>query len=94
MEIKAKDLLVFCEMLVAHLEASNCHTLTVDRDLYWSIGFKERYDPTKQPAELGLGSLQDDLDRLRAALQSGRPVGSDLSCLGAILQAIGEKVAA
>ena len=78
--------------LLDHVEAMGGKNVELDDDLYWSIQKRELNDPTKQPSDLTLGSIDDDLENVsEVARGTKEAVGYDLVWAASILRAIGDK---
>lgn len=71
------------------------HTLTLGPiDFYWSVEKEELYQPYQRPGQLTLGQLDDDWEETRK-IAAGREdlVSFDLITLGALLAAVGNRLA-
>ncbi|HLV24710.1 MAG TPA: hypothetical protein VKZ41_00210 [Gemmatimonadales bacterium] len=93
MRISTDELRRATDVLLRHLEQSGHGAIEIEKDFYWSVSPDERYDLEKQPTELGVGQLSDDIAEVRAIVEGQKaPVGYALVWLSSILRAVGEEV--
>jgi len=79
-------------VLLNHLEESGVESVQVNEDAYWFISRDELHDVYKTPADMTVGSLEDDWDELRAILAKRKePVGYALVWAANILRALGDR---
>lgn len=92
MEVSTEELRQIANMLFEHLERNGHSTIKIPHDNYWEVLDAARYNPNAQPCELGVGSLDDDIERLREILQGKtEPLAFGFVWLSPILQAIGKQ---
>lgn len=66
--------------------------LKIDTDLYWGISPDDRYDLSKDPAELDVGNLMDDWEFIsNIPSLEGVPIVYQLTEIAPIIRYIGEK---
>lgn len=91
--IKLSELKAVTEKLFSYLQESGYDTVEISADYYWDISKEERYNPYKEPKNLNLGQVTDDIAELQSILADKKePVGYALVWLASILRTIGEEV--
>ena len=91
MKVKLKDLLLFAEKIIKHLEKEGVKEIELEKDFYWDIPYPQIYDMNSDPSELLVGQLYDDLEFLKKMLEDdGEPIGHALVWLSSILRYAGE----
>jgi hypothetical protein len=90
--VKVEELRRSATLLFDYLEKSGYTSFPLEKDFYWLINEKQRYDPVNDPTDIGLGQLYDDLDFLRGMLREDRPIAYGLVYLSSLLTYIGETV--
>lgn len=90
MNVQIHELRAMAEQLLSRLEQAGVSAIELKKDYYWSIPSESLYDPYKNPTELTLGQLSDDLQELRA-IQSGQtpPLPYALVWLSSLLRYVG-----
>lgn len=64
-------------------------TIEVTKDFYWEALFPEKYDMEKEPTQLGVGQLADDVDFLKNILKNKElAVAPNLTHFSALLEFI------
>ena len=91
MQISLVSLRNAVEKTLDHLEESGLTHIDVDEDYYWNIVKEQIYDPYKEPTDLNIGQLSDDIEAVEK-IASGKhdPIGYDLVWIAAIMRYIGE----
>ena len=78
-------------VLLDHIIDSGIESIPLEKQLYWQVDAKERFDLQKSPTELVVGDLFDDLDFVeRVLLRKQDAVAYTLTELAPILEYIGE----
>ena len=91
MDINLEDILRVTTLAIKHLQDGGENVLTTDHDYFWEVLLTDRYDMNKQPVELGVGQLTDDVLQLRRVLSGEDPVsGFDLVRVASLLRLLGE----
>lgn len=77
--------------LFDYLESSGSRFFELEKDFYWAVSERDRYNPYQEPAGLLLGQLYDDFEILKK-LEAGElePIRFHLTLLAAILTYIGD----
>ena len=74
-----------------NLEEEGYEDFNISHDHYWQIDSSQKYDPYKDPNELTIGQLKDDVKTMRSILSGKKePLRSDLIGLAEILRYLGE----
>ena len=92
MKIQVEVVRAALNHLLDHAKEMHGETIDVDADLYWFVPKDVLNDPSSQPTELTLGSLEDDWSEV-SAIGSGvkEPFGHALVWASAVLRAIGDR---
>lgn len=77
--------------LFDYLESSGSRSVQLEKDFYWAVSERDRYNPYQEPTGLLLGQLYDDLETLKK-LEAGElePIRYHFTLLAAILTYIGD----
>lgn len=90
--ITISDLKKISSKLFKHLELLNIDKIKIAHDYYWYIPPEEKYKPEKNPKDLSLGQLSDDLRDIKDLLKEEYdPIVHNFLDLAPILAHIGEK---
>lgn len=90
MNVSISELRRVSEMIFDHLDRRGVEAVTIDENLYWTINSDERYNMNASPAELNVGSLQDDQGDLMRVLQGDQDVlAAHLQPLSSMLDVLG-----
>lgn len=93
MEVTIAELRIVANRLFDNLDKAGRQAITIPHDYYWSVPQDERYDPYKQPSELTLGQLSDDIRELRRiATGEAQPLAYAFVWFSSIARALGEEV--
>lgn len=91
MKVKLNDLLIVTKKIISHLEENGINEIELDKDFYWSIPKEELYEVNKNPVDLDIGQLYDDMEFLDNILKDKNdPIGFALVWLSSIFRYIGE----
>ena len=92
-KITLDELRAVSNLLFDYLEKCGHHSIDLDKDYYWVISEKDRYDPYENPKDVSLGQLYDDWHDLRNVM-SGKfpPIAHHLVRLSSILSYVGERI--
>ena len=73
-----------------HLKEMDIKMIEIDKDLYWNIPEEEKYNVHKEPKDLDIGSLSDDLQKTILISEGNKdPTSYDLVCMASLLRAVG-----
>lgn len=90
MNIKLNELRQVTEMIFEHLSARGVAEVSINQNMYWKISCDERYNVNVTPAEINVGSLEDDKSDLDRILRGDQDVlAMHLQPLAALLDALG-----
>ena len=90
-KLKLSELEKALSIIFAHYREEGIEEFPLDMDYYWSIDKEQRYDPYKDPKDIGLGQLYDDAEAIERLLSSkDGAIGYHLVCLSTLLRYIGE----
>ena len=70
MKINVDELQTITTLLLARLKKSRGNTIEIASDFYWSIPEEAIYNPYKEPDNLTLGQLSDDVVDVQKLLNS------------------------
>ena len=91
MQISLVSLRNAVEKTLDYLEESGLTHIDVDEDYYWNIAKEEIYDLYKEPTDLNVGQLSDDIEAVeKIASGENDPIGHHLVWIAAIMRYIGE----
>ena len=92
MKVQIEVLRAALSKLLDHAKEARGESIDVDPDLYWFVPKEMLGDPSSQPTELTLGSLEDDWSEV-AAIGDGtkEPFGYGLVWASSVLRAIGDR---
>lgn len=62
---------LLCELVDALEKRAGSRLVSVDKDLYWIFPESRVHDMQSLPVDLDVGNLQDDIDFLKIAIDSG-----------------------
>lgn len=88
MVIKIDDLQEIATILFSKLKEDIGAEINISKDYYWNISDDEMYDPYKEPQNLTIGQLSDDLTELRRLLIEEDAILYDVKRFAEILKAI------
>jgi|SRR5215213_1063597 len=88
--ISVADLRQISNLLFDYLENTDTQSFGLEKDFYWQVPEREKYDPYRQPADLLLGQLFDDWESLQKLRSGTEPIMHHFAVLGAILTYLGD----
>jgi len=101
MKIQYSDLIKIFEMLINALAKGNYYQADEDvnkefdflYDFYWLfLNDEERYDLSNEPKELGVGSIEHDLERILQCIQDNDPMFEHFRYLGNVFIAMADTI--
>ncbi|NGX30565.1 MAG: hypothetical protein KR126chlam4_01405 [Candidatus Anoxychlamydiales bacterium] len=95
MKIDINELEKITKKLFSHLKKEGISNFIIDKDFYWNIAEKERYNPYQNPSNFNLGQLFDDWDNLlKINKNKSEPISYAFVWLSSILKWMGENIVA
>ncbi len=88
MTINLKELEIITTLLIKKLRDNKGNTIEIVNDYYWDIFEEELYNPYKEPENLTLGQLSDDLIEVQKVIEGKDAVIHDLKRISCILKAL------
>jgi len=93
MKVKVQELKQVCELILTYLEQQGCSEIELEQDWYWTVISREDLYANDGSPELGVGSLNDDLEGLEKVLDGTlSPTTTSYYQLGNVFIAIGDKI--
>lgn len=93
MDIKISALRETLDILLNHVEQSGQSEISIAHDFYWNVRSDALYDRYDEPANLDVGQLTEDWERLqKIRMSENPPVADGLVWLAAILRAVGDEI--
>lgn len=74
--------------LLSKLSERMGNEIEINNDYYWDFAFEELYDPYKEPKNLTLGQLSDDLNEIARLSQSDDAIIYDLKRIAEIFKTL------
>ena len=91
--VSLQELREICEHVLGGLIRELGDEVALHVDYYWSIPPNERYDVYRQPSELTVGQVVEDVENLRRLVQDDAlVVPQALRWLGGLLEALGDEL--
>lgn len=90
-EVSVEWLRTATEVLLRHLEETHGPAVMLNQDYFWSMASTDRYDVSKRPTDLTIGSLTDGAEFVQSMVQNGAVLNYGLVWLGELLRAVGEQ---
>lgn len=88
MKINIDQIIKITTHLLLKLKEHKGNEIELESDFYWDISLEEIYNPYKNPEDVTLGQLSDDLETVRKALESGDSIPYDLKKVSEIIKAL------
>ncbi len=88
MNVKIDDLLLITSLLLSKLKEEKGNEIEINNDFYWDISNEEIYNPYKEPENITLGQISDDLEELQGLLKSKEAFSYDLKRLSSIFKVL------
>jgi hypothetical protein len=88
MKINIEEIEKIVLLLLSKLRESKGNEIVLNNDFYWDISLEELYNPYKEPQNITLGQLSDDLDEIQRLNKSDGAIVYDLKRIASILKAL------
>lgn len=75
-------------ILLEKLRRTKGNEIELKNDFYWDIATDELYNPYKEPKNITLGQLSDDLEELKRLNSTDGEISYDLKRVSSILTAL------
>ena len=88
MTINLDDLEKIILLLIKKMKQSKGDTLEIVNDYYWDVPKEVLYNPYKEPENITLGQLSEDLIEIQKVIEGKEPIVYDLKRVSCILKAL------
>jgi hypothetical protein len=88
MKVNIDEIQKITFLLLSKLKESKGNEIEISSDYYWDISQDELYSPHKEPKNITLGQLSDDLEEVQRLSKSDDGIIYDLKRLSNILKVL------
>jgi hypothetical protein len=90
MQIDLHQLATAIDVIARHLVKHQMEHVQITEDYYWEVSESDMFDMSKVPANLAVGQLTHDWERIqRIAAGVDEPTGYALTWIASVLRALG-----
>ena len=87
-KVKINEIQEITNLIFEKLKASRGNEIEISYDFYWDIPSDEIYNPYKEPSNLTLGQLSDEIMEIQNSIITKDLIYYDLKRISAILRAL------
>lgn len=87
-KVKINEIQEITNLIFEKLKASKGNEIEINYDFYWDIDSEEIYDPYKEPSNLTLGQLSDEIMEIQNSIKTKDLIYYDLKRISAILRVL------